>query len=317
VKMPKFVQQFTGKTFAFIEPPLDWARGKISSIGESAGSLKGVYFEPNLDWAREKISPVSSKISEVQGLVEPKLDWAREKIAPLSLKISEVQGLVVLRSLGLVESSESFIDRLLPLPKPSEAEDVDEQQSVLPLRIARLPFRAPVRVSMMVYVKANGTIDMVVLSGRHVASVARDKQMLFVQNIMQRARPLTDKVQSGCESASSRILAGKDSASKVISVQINGVIVRLRLVEVKDWSAVKADALKKNTVSLVTAVMQGAHGTSARVIGQNRATFIFTKLKQATFVLTSVQLPLELEQKVEICEIKSESHAEIEGSVLG
>lgn len=52
--MPKFVQQVAGKTLSLFEPRLDWAREKISILGETAGSLKGTYIEPRLDWAREK-----------------------------------------------------------------------------------------------------------------------------------------------------------------------------------------------------------------------------------------------------------------------
>merc|ERR1712093_916986 len=103
---------------------------------------------------------------------------------------------------------------------------------------------------------------------------------------MQRAKPLTDKVHCGCLSASSRIQAVKHSACKKISVQLNGILGRLCLTEAKDRSMIKLGAIKKNSVSLAGAIMQGAHGTSARVIGQSRATFLFTKLQQATFVLT-------------------------------
>lgn len=248
------------------------------------------------------------------------MDWAREKIAPVSVKIAEVQGLVLVKSLDLIDSSESFIDRFLPvLSTESESDEVVEKHG-LPLRIVRLPFRAPIRVSMVVYMKANGIVDTVVVSGRHVAGVARDRQMQFCENILQRTKPFTDKVQSGYHSTALRLQAGKDSARNVISVNVGGVIVRLRLIEAKDWSVNKADSFKKGTVSMVATVMHGAHVTSARVIGEHRATFIFTKLQQATFVLTRIQLPLELcdkQEQLETCELKDEAQMEVQDSIAG
>lgn len=295
--MPKFVQQVAGKTLSLFEPRLDWAREKISILGETAGSLKGTY-------------------------IEPRLDWAREKIAPVSTKIVEVQGFVLVKSLNLIDSSESFIDRFLPvISTESESEDlVEKEKHGLPLRIVRLPLRAPIRVTMVVYMKASGIVETVVLSGRHVAGVARDRQLQFAENILQRTKPLTDKVQSGYHSTALRLQAGKDSARNVISVNVNGVIVRLRLVEAKDWSVNKTDSLKKGTVSVVATIMQGAHVTSARVIGEHRATFIFTKLQQATFVLTRIQLPLVLcdkEKLLETREVKGEAQLEVQDSIAG
>lgn len=248
------------------------------------------------------------------------MDWAREKIAPISVKIAEVQGLVFAKSLDILDSSESFIDRLLPVRSTEPESDEVVEKHGLPLRIVRLPFRAPIRVSMAVYIKANGIVEYVVVSGRHVGGVARDRQMQFVENILQRTKPLTDKVQSGYQSTALRLRAGKDSARNVISVNVGGVIVRLRLVEAKDWSVNKADSLKKATVSIATTIMHGAHVTSSCVIGEHRATFIFTKVQRATFVLTRVQLPLELcdkQEQPETCDVKDEAHMEVQDSIAG
>lgn len=311
--MPKFVQQVAGKTFGLFEPRLDWAKDKIVLIGETAGSLKGTYIEPKLDWAKEKTESIKGTY------FEPRLEWAREKIVPVSTKIAEVQGLMLVKSLDFVDSSESFIDRLLPAPASAESEEAVDKDS-LPLRIVRLPFRAPIRVSMVVYMKGNGVVDAVVVSGRNVAGVAHEKQTQFCESILQRTKPITDRVQSRYQSTTLSLQGHRDSARKIVAVNVEGVIVRLRLVEAKDWSLNKADSLRTGTVSMASTIMQGAHETSARIIGQHRATFIFSKLQRATFVLTRVQLPLQLcdqDQLLETSQIKDEAQMQVQDSIAG
>jgi len=104
----------------------------------------------------------------------------------------------VVRSLDLVDSSESLIDRLLPLPSQAmrtKAEQEEKQaKAELMSRVVRLPFAVPLRVTMIMYVKANGAVEAVFLSGRQFVNVAMDKQNQFAQQVMQRAKPLTDKV---------------------------------------------------------------------------------------------------------------------------
>merc|ERR1712125_206534 len=120
------------------------------------------------------------------------------RIAPVQAKIGEVQGALVVRSLDLVDSSESLIDRLLPLPSQAmrtKAEQEEKQaKAELMSRVVRLPFAVPLRVTMIMYVKANGAVEAVFLSGRRFVNVAIDKQNQFAQQVMQRAKPLTDKV---------------------------------------------------------------------------------------------------------------------------
>merc|ERR1712025_687292 len=90
-----------------------------------------------------------------------------------------------------------MIDKLLPLPSKAlkdKAEQEDQKSSQIVYRVARLPFAVPMRVTMIMYVKANGAVEAVVLSGRHIAGVAHERQSQLADQIMQRAKPLTDKV---------------------------------------------------------------------------------------------------------------------------
>merc|ERR1712232_953992 len=94
--------------------------------------------------------------------------------------------------------------------------------------------------------------------------------------------------------AMQRVRAGKDSAVQTLSdgrqlvvVKVNNMVIKLHLVEVEDWSLEKASSLKSGTMSVVMAVVRTAQGTTTRVIGQHRATTLFSKL----------HLPIEPEQQ--------------------
>ena len=117
-------------------------------------------------------------------------------VAPVQASLQEVQDAIVVHGVGLVSSSELSIDRLLPVPTKAlkdMAEQKDSDQTSLVYRVARLPFVVPLRVTMVVYVRATGAVATVVLFPWQVADVAWEKQNHFAQQVMQSAKPLTDK----------------------------------------------------------------------------------------------------------------------------
>jgi hypothetical protein len=205
-----------------------------------------------------------------------------------------MQGLIVVKSLNFVESSESMIDQLIPLPEKPDEKKREQDQRTIVTRIARLPFRAPVRVTCLVYIKANGAVESVVLTSKHAAGVAYDKQAQFAQQMMARAKPLTDRVQSIAEAGATRARARRASAAKAITdsrefiyVRVNNVLVRLRVVEAKDWTVSQGERARESIVALILAAVQMGHSMGSRVIGQERTSFVFSKL----------HLPLQLDDK--------------------
>merc|ERR1712203_1055294 len=56
------------------------------------------------------------------------------------------------------------------------------------------------------------------------------------------------------------------------------MLVRFKLVETKDWAADKLGQARAGTVAVVVKGVQLAHNTAGRVIGQDRATYLFTSL---------------------------------------
>merc|ERR1712070_367913 len=151
-----------------------------------------------------------------------------------------------------------------------------------------------VRITMIMFVTASGAVQTICVSGRSVAGVAYDKQQQFAQAVLQRAKPLTDRVGSMSETTLARARRGRDVAAlklndsrKYVTVMVNGMVVRLKLVEAKNWTSDKADRARAGTVAVVVKGVQLAHQTTGRIIGKDRATYLFT----------SLYLPIQIQQK--------------------
>merc|ERR1712130_269839 len=205
---------------------------------------------------------------------------------------------------SVVDTSERFIDRLLPEPatrvKRADVQDGEQNQGQgggLVSRIARLPFRVPVRVTMIMFVSASGAVDTIVLSGKQASNVVWEKQSQFAQHIMERAKPFTDKVNAVTSPALDRARSGKDivlsrlhsgrevmfsrfhDGHEFVTVRVNNLVIRLHLVEARDWSVNRLDQVKSSTVSVFMFAVQGVHKTTSRVLGPQRASYWLSTLR--------------------------------------
>merc|ERR1711976_920836 len=70
------------------------------------------------------------------------------------------------------------------------------------------------------------------------------------------------------------------------TVMVNGMVVRLKLVEAKNWTSDKVGRARAGTVAVVVKGVQIAHQTTGRVIGKDRATYLFS----------SLYLPIQVQQ---------------------
>jgi len=343
--MPQYMHAATSKGYSLIEPRLDWARGKISLVDGAVLQLEK--FVPSLIVGTDKIidgtlEVVDTKTKPVRTGVANRIEPIRvgvvTRLEPVTTKLGEVQEGVYVRSLGLVNSSESLIDRLLPVPvqgvKKATDEGDDQEEGRLVARVAYLPFRAPVRITMIMFVTGSGAVQTIYVSGRSAAGVAYDKQQQFAQAVLQRAKPLTDKVGSMSETTLARARKGRDAvALKVtdgcdyVTVMVNGMVVRLKLVEAKNWTSDKVDRARAGTVAVVVKGVEIAHQTTGRVIGRERATYLFTSLYLPVEVKkhgavtpivhasTTGDVPKSTAAKV--AEIKSAKVAEVTAPVVG
>merc|ERR1712150_285709 len=218
--------------------------------------------------------------------------------------------------------------------KKATDEGDDQEEGRLVARVAYLPFRAPVRITMIMFVTGSGAVQTIYVSGRSAAGVAYDKQQQFAQAVLQRAKPLTDKVGSMSETTLARARKGRDAvALKVtdgcdyVTVLVNGMVVRLKLVEAKNWTSDKVDRARAGTVAVVVKGVEIAHQTTGRVIGRERATYLFTSLYLPVEVKkhgavtpivhasTTGDVPKSTAAKV--AEIKSAKVAEVTAPVVG
>jgi len=96
---------------------------------------------------------------------------------------------------------------------------------------------------------------------------------------------LTDRVGALSDTTLARARQGRDTAAlklndgrEYVTVMVNGMVVRLKLVEAKDWTTDKVGRVQAGTVAVVVKGVQIAHSTTGRIIGQDRATYLFTSL---------------------------------------
>lgn len=298
--MPKFVHQATTKGFSLIQTPLGWVRGKVALLDDAVVRLETV--------VPQVIGGADDIIDNALGAVGTKALAVRKGVAarvePVQSKFSEVQGYLCVQTLSVVDTSERFIDRLLPEPvtkvKRADVQDGEQDQGQgggLVSRIARLPFRVPVRVTMIMYVSATGAVDTIVLSGRQASNVVWEKQSQFAQQVLERAKPLTDKVNAVTSPAFDRARSGKDvvlsrihdgrevavtkfnDGREFVMFRVNNLVIRLHLVEVRDWSANRYGQLKSGTLSVFMQAVQGVHKTTSLVVGSQRSAYLLSTLR--------------------------------------
>merc|ERR1712137_1087625 len=119
--------------------------------------------------------------------------------------------------------------------------------------------------------------DTIVLSGKQASNVVWEKQSQFAQHIMERAKPLTDKIsavtspaldgaRSGKDIVLSRLHGGREvmisrfhDGHEFVTVRVNNLVIRLHLVEARDWSVNRLDQVKSSTVSVFMSAVQGVH----------------------------------------------------------
>lgn len=271
--MPQHLQHIAGTSYSIVEPKLSWARGKMPLLNTAAVRIETI------------VTPMLKTTDKHIDLV----------YGAASKRTASMLGLVHEKTLLVVDRSESLIDRILPPPVQAGNQNdksEDKQVQALVPRIVRLPFRMPVRISMVMYMKANGAVDCVMISGRQVIQISKEKQAQLAQLMAHRARNASDKIASVSKpvgdalkkyktSANKRVSAFRCSmadGSEIIMVKIKVVFEQLHLIHAKDWAANKVSSVKRGTVSLVRTAAQCAQGATVRIAGEERAAAVFTRL---------------------------------------
>lgn len=207
-----------------------------------------------------------------------------------SARVQLLVGSVRASALVLMDRSDALVDRLLP---PDEAEEKakrdKENSSALVARAVSIPFKIPVRFTRVVFVKAGGLSETALL---HTSAQKRK----FVNFIMQGSQSISDKVvsvsapgravlSSGQATVARKMRAVYQSladAEEVVVVWVSGrlyvVGTHLRLPEIKCWTLTKVTDLRHATTMATTRATQGAFAATTRIVGDDRAVFIFQKI---------------------------------------
>lgn len=271
--MPEHLQHIAGTGYSFVEPKLSWARGKVPLLNNAVVRIETI------------VTPVLKTTDKHIDLV----------YGGASKRSANMLGFVHEKSLLVVDRSEALIDKILPPPaqadKQSEKSEDKKTQALVP-RIVRLPFRMPVRISMVMYMKANGAVDYVMISGRQVIQLSKEKQAQLAQLMAHRAKNATDKIASVSKPAVDVLQKYKTSANKrvsafrcsmadgteIIMVKIKVVFEQLHIIQAKDWAAEKISSVKKGTVTIAKSAAHRAQSATARIAGEERVAAVFTRL---------------------------------------
>jgi len=273
--MPQHLQHITGTGYSFVEPKLSWARGKVSLLDNTVVRIGTI------------VTPVLQTTDKHFDII----------YGAASMRTAKMLDLVHGKSLLAVDRSEALIDRMLPPPaqknkdKNGEKSEGKEALALIP-RIVRLPFRMPVRVSMVMYMKANGAVEYVMISGRQVIQLSKERQAQLAQLMAHRARNASDKLASVSKPAVDALQTYKSSAGKrvaafrcsmsdgseIIMIKIKVVFEQLHITRAKNWAADKVGSVKKGTLTIVKSAARRAQGATARIAGEERAAVVFTRL---------------------------------------
>jgi len=317
-----------------IEPRLDWARGKAPLLNGAFAKLE-VYLSPVVQTADKYIDMTSEGLSKAATGIKMSVAG---RVAPVQHKVVDVKNSAVSKATGVKDFSvmkvegvvcimENAIDRLLPPPAKvgaTEKKGIAEEQAKAALipRIAHLPFRVPLRVTMIVYVKGCGAVDTVIVGGRRVKSLAWEKQMQLAQLVQQRSKPLTDKVCALSEPVMLGLQKRKAAAYGAVESGHQAIVVKVYVVTEKfqparDWSSRKVDDILHSAATAARSSARLAHAVTVRVAGEQRAAFVFTRIgeRMPALKLADETISQEMEQKSN--ERIAEVHEETPGSLVG
>eukprot|EP00747_Dinoflagellata_sp_TGD_P060212 gnl/TRDRNA2_/TRDRNA2_151929_c2_seq2.p1 gnl/TRDRNA2_/TRDRNA2_151929_c2~~gnl/TRDRNA2_/TRDRNA2_151929_c2_seq2.p1 ORF type:complete len:538 (+),score=134.33 gnl/TRDRNA2_/TRDRNA2_151929_c2_seq2:75-1688(+) len=209
--------------------------------------------------------------------------------------------------LVLVDNAEALIDRFLPLPA-TESKEVDEEESstILP-RAIYLPFRVPARTIRIVAFKVGGVKEAIVVDAKWAVQLTQDQKAKLKAWIAHRSRETMDRVSSSTavvalkqrkSDAARKLQIARQSISdgqRAVAVRVYIVCERLRIIEFKDLTIEKVEALQKYATSLAKSATQIAYSATGRIAGSDRAAIVFERIAQKIPIVKAALVPEEPE----------------------
>jgi len=315
------LQQISSTGYGYVAPTLDKARKNVPMLNSTVQRIEphmqvliqkgdGI-IDSSCAIVERRTATVRGGVVSVQGKVSD-LTTAASKRASRIINENPLILTVHKNSLALVDSTESLIDRLLPLPA-TENEDGKkvkkvERTALIP-RAILLPFRIPARTIHIVAFKAGGATQAIVVDVKWAVQLTQDQKAKLSAWIAHNSREMMDKVSSSTavvtlkkskSDAARKLQVARQSLSdgqRAIEARVYLVCERLHIIELKDLTVEKLEALQKNAAAAVKSATQMAYTATGRVAGNERATIIFERIGQRVPTIKSALIPEEVPVK--------------------
>jgi hypothetical protein len=208
----------------------------------------------------------------------------------------------------LCDSTESLIDRWLPEPatdasKASEKKDQQGKETIVLYRAISLPFRIPARTIHIISFKVDGITQELIVKAKWAVQLTKDQKEKLSAYIAENSRKLMDKVsnstavvtlKNGKTTAAKKLEVARKSLAegqRAIAVKCHTVADRVGIIELRDITIEKIEQLQVIAISGAKSASNGAYVITQRVAGNERATFIFTKIGEKVPLVKSAVFP--------------------------
>jgi hypothetical protein len=197
-------------------------------------------------------------------------------------------------SLAIVDILDMYIDLYLPEPEDRDQKNganVKTQTELIP-RMLYIPFKIPVRMMHISVAKAQNGRDVIQVRIQWASQLTSDQKAKLRALVISKTQAVTDRVSSSSLAITLRqgkqntfktlqaALQSIDDGKKALGVRCYILLDRLHVVEMKDWLLKKVGAMQQaamdGTTDIFAVASQRAHYVTSFVVGQERATDIFT-----------------------------------------
>jgi len=292
--MPGCLQNITTTGYGYVDPYVEKARNIVPLLDTTVQCIEP-YFPPVIQATDKCIDVVHDTVGMQVAYMQVRKKPLQGKVSGLQIattgRVHQLFGSVHALALGLIDRSEALVDQMLP-PDEDEKKRIQERAqasstvALIP-RALGVPFKVPIRLTKIVYVKAGGLSDSVVQLGSNGCSFVSSK-------VSTVTAPGLAIISSGKASAAQKLQValqsladGKNFVVMQTGNQIYIVTSKLRLPEAKQFVFAKTEDLKQLTNEGRERAGKGAFSATKRIAGEHRAILIFDKIGLHAYVSAS------------------------------
>jgi hypothetical protein len=289
--MPGCLQNITTTGYGYVDPYVEKARNIVPLLDTTVQRIEP-YFPPVIQATDKYIDAVHDTVGMQVAYMQVQKKALQGKVSGLQVvttsHLHQLFDSVHSSVLGLVDRSEALVDRMLP-PDEEEKQLIQERAktpttvALIP-RALGVPFKVPVRLTKIVFVKAGGLSDSVVKFGSNGCSFVSNKVSTVTAPGLALIASGKASVAQRLQVALQSLVDGKNFLVVQAGNQIYIVTSKLRLPEAKQWVFAKVEDLKQVTSDGKERAGKGGFSVATRVMGEQRAILIFDKIGLHAYV---------------------------------